>query len=79
VVLSKEDGIVYKRVFRKKGNEYELYSDNPVYQPYQFHANEILETRLQHRHHRIRTENLDYIDIKEMLQRLRMDVSGTSN
>jgi hypothetical protein len=33
-VLSKNDGVVYKQVFRKKGNEYGLHSDNPVYEPY---------------------------------------------
>ncbi len=80
VVLSKEDGIVYKRVFRKKENEYELHSDNPVYQPYKIHVNEILEV-WEHAVSIATTEyepeNLDYIDIKEMLQQLRIDVLGT--
>lgn len=79
VVLSKNDGIVYKRVFRKKGNEYELHSDNPVYEPYLIHANEILEV-WEHAASIATTEyepeNLDYIDIKEMLQQLRMDIRG---
>jgi transcriptional regulator with XRE-family HTH domain len=77
IVLSKDDGIVYKRVFRKKGNEYELHSDNPVYEPYQIHANEILEV-WEHAASIATTEyepeNLDYIDIKEMLQQIRMDI-----
>ncbi len=77
IILSKSDGIVYKRVFRKKGSEYELRSDNPVYKPYLLHANEILEV-WEHAASVTTTEyepeNLDYIDIKEVLQQLRIDV-----
>ena len=42
ILLTKEDGIVYKRVF-KKGNELELYSDNKEYQPYKVKAEDVLE------------------------------------
>lgn len=45
IVLTKNDGIVYKRLYRtnKKGNEFEFHSDNPVYSPYNIPAEEILE------------------------------------
>ncbi len=45
VVLSKNDGIVYKRVLKnsKTKNKYTLVSDNPVYEPYNVNAEEVLE------------------------------------
>jgi len=45
IVLSKNDGIVYKRIFRKnKGNNTFIFqSDNQAYQPYEVKAQEILE------------------------------------
>ena len=42
ILITKEEGIVYKRVF-KKGNLFELHSDNPSYQSYSVHASDILE------------------------------------
>lgn len=42
VLLTKEDGIVYKRVF-SKGNELELHSDNRHYAPYSIKTSEVLE------------------------------------
>ncbi|HEY1022014.1 MAG TPA: S24 family peptidase, partial [Flavisolibacter sp.] len=45
VVVSKTDGIVYKRVLKnnRQKNKYTLVSDNPSYQPYNVGADEILE------------------------------------
>jgi transcriptional regulator with XRE-family HTH domain len=45
VVVSKTDGIVYKRVLKnnRQKNKYTLVSDNPTYQPYNVNAEEILE------------------------------------
>ena len=46
IVLSKNDGIVYKRLYRKKknsSNAFEFHSDNPVYKPYGITNDEILE------------------------------------
>ncbi|MFY9309773.1 MAG: XRE family transcriptional regulator [Bacteroidia bacterium] len=46
IVLTKNDGIVYKRLYRtnKKGSsEFEFHSDNPAYSPYNIPAEEILE------------------------------------
>lgn len=42
ILLTKEDGIVYKRVFNK-GNELELHSDNRHYSPYSIKTSEVLE------------------------------------
>lgn len=45
IILTKEDGLVYKRVFTNKMDEgyLTLSSDNKVYQPYLIHLSEILE------------------------------------
>ncbi|HUC79502.1 MAG TPA: LexA family transcriptional regulator [Flavisolibacter sp.] len=45
VVVSKTDGIVYKRILKntRQKNKYTFVSDNPAYQPYNVSAEEILE------------------------------------
>lgn len=43
IVLTKEDGIVYKRIYKKKTNAYEFHSDNKNYTPYTIKAESILE------------------------------------
>jgi transcriptional regulator with XRE-family HTH domain len=45
IVVSKTDGIVYKRMMKnnRQKNKYTLVSDNPSYQPYQVNAEDIVE------------------------------------
>ncbi|HEU0112270.1 MAG TPA: LexA family transcriptional regulator, partial [Flavisolibacter sp.] len=45
IVVSKTDGIVYKRMMKnnRQKNKYTLVSDNPSYQPYLVNAEDILE------------------------------------
>ena len=45
VVLSKSDGVVYKRIMKntKSKNKLTLISDNPVYEPYNVNSDEVLE------------------------------------
>lgn len=45
IVISRTDGIVYKRVLRsnRSKNKVTLVSDNPLYEPYQINTDEILE------------------------------------
>ncbi|GAO41253.1 XRE family transcriptional regulator [Flavihumibacter petaseus] len=45
IVVSKQEGIVYKRIMKspKAKHRYTLVSDNPVYQPYQVEAADIVE------------------------------------
>ncbi len=45
IVVSKADGIVYKRIMKnnRQKNKLTLVSDNPTYQPYQVNAEDILE------------------------------------
>lgn len=45
IVVSKTDGIVYKRLMKnnRQKNKFTLVSDNPAYQPYSVNAEDILE------------------------------------
>ena len=45
IVVSRNEGIVYKRVMKnnRTKNKYTLVSDNPTYQPYQVNGEEIIE------------------------------------
>ncbi len=43
ILLSKEEGIVYKRLYRKNKTTFELHSDNRSYPPYNIEAKSILE------------------------------------
>ena len=45
IVLTKEDGLVYKRLYNKPDlpGYLELHSDNKLYQPYTVHASDVLE------------------------------------
>jgi transcriptional regulator with XRE-family HTH domain len=45
IVVSRNEGIVYKRVMKnnRTKNKYTLISDNPTYQPYQINGEDILE------------------------------------
>jgi hypothetical protein len=45
VVVTKDDGLSYKRImqFNKKDATLELHSDNKMYQPYKVRVNEVLE------------------------------------
>lgn len=45
IVVSKSEGIVYKRVIKsnKNKNKLTMVSDNPAYQPYQVHTADVLE------------------------------------
>lgn len=45
IVISKNEGIVYKRIVKnsRNKNKLTLVSDNPVYQPYQINTDDVLE------------------------------------
>lgn len=80
VVLSRNDGIVYKRLYRKnkKENTFLLHSDNAVYKPFEVKANDILEiwehvcsfcTK------EFQPDDLGVMNIKDMFHNLRLEIS----
>lgn len=79
VVLSKSEGIIYKRIAKKnkKSGMLLLQSDNPVYKPYEIKATEVLEvweyvcsfcTKEFH------PEELEYENIRDMFRELRTEI-----
>ncbi|MES2797054.1 MAG: helix-turn-helix domain-containing protein [Bacteroidota bacterium] len=81
VVLSKNDGIVYKRLFRKPKREsiYLFHSDNVVYKPYEVKAGEILEI-WEHVcsfcTQEYQPDDLSVMNVKEMIHQLRLEISA---
>lgn len=43
IIVTREDGIVYKRLVRQKGNQLLLISDNPEYRPYMLNGTQVME------------------------------------
>jgi transcriptional regulator with XRE-family HTH domain len=79
VVLSKSEGIVYKRIYRKnkKENTLVLHSDNPVYKPYEIKSQDILEIweyAASIATKEFQPEDLNYESIRDMFKQLRIDI-----
>ena len=81
VVLSRNDGIVYKRIYRKPEREtiFVFHSDNIVYKPYEVNANEILEV-WEHVcsfcTQEFQPDDLGVMNVKDMFQQLRLEISA---
>ena len=80
VILSRSEGIVYKRLYRKANDAkiFSLVSDNPVYEPYEIHAREILE--IWEFACGLSTtdyvpEDLNYMSVSKMFQQIRVDLA----
>lgn len=76
VVVTKDEGIVYKRLYRK-GNRFELHSDNKTYQPYVVAASDIIELwqfvcalNLSDK----KEEELNLASIMDMLRSMRIEI-----
>lgn len=84
VVLSKTEGIVYKRVFKKnkKENTLLMLSDNPVYKPFEMKANDVLEiweyvcsfcTK------EYQPDELNYESIRDMFRQIRIELADVKS
>jgi transcriptional regulator with XRE-family HTH domain len=78
VVISSEDGIVYKRVFNKIEQDglLVLKSDNPTYQSYNIKAQDILEIwkGVAHISHVNKGTDLSYQNILTLMQELKYEI-----
>ncbi|MCC7030578.1 MAG: LexA family transcriptional regulator [Chitinophagaceae bacterium] len=83
VVLSRNEGIVYKRLFRKNKKEqsFMLHSDNSFYKPYEVKTGDLLEV-WEHVcsfcTKEFEPDDLDTQSMKEMLQQIRKDIRKIS-
>jgi transcriptional regulator with XRE-family HTH domain len=81
IILSKSEGIVYKRVYRKnkKENTLLLHSDNPIYKPYEIKPQEILEIweyAASIATKEFQPEDLNYESVRDMFRQLRMEIKA---
>jgi transcriptional regulator with XRE-family HTH domain len=83
VVLTKDEGIVYKRLFKEKGkqNSFSLVSDNLAYKPYSLKTSEMLEI-WEHVcsfcTSEFKLDDLSIVDLKRSVQELRLQISDMS-
>jgi transcriptional regulator with XRE-family HTH domain len=81
VVLSRNDGIVYKRIYRKPKREtiFMFHSDNVVYKPYEVKASDILEV-WEHVcsfcTQEFQPDDVSVVNVKDMFQQLRLEISA---
>lgn len=80
VVLSRNDGIVYKRIYRKPKREtiFIFHSDNIGYKPYEVKANEILEIWeyvCSFCTQEFQPDDLGVLNVTAMFQQLRLEIS----
>ncbi|MEM0543132.1 LexA family transcriptional regulator [Flavobacterium sp. j3] len=81
VVLSKNDGIVYKRIYRKPKREtiFIFHSDNVAYEPYEVKASDILEI-WEHVcsfcTQEYQPDDLGVTNVTAMFQQLRMEIGA---
>jgi transcriptional regulator with XRE-family HTH domain len=81
VLITKDDGVVYKRVY-KKGNGLELHSDNKNYQPYIVKASEIIEVWEFVCNLNVsdtKEEELNLGSIMDMLRSMRVEIESIKN
>jgi transcriptional regulator with XRE-family HTH domain len=77
VVVSRDEGIVYKRLFKKGKNSIELRSDNKIYEPYDIKAHDILELwsfAASYCTKEHKPEELNHESILDMFKQLRKDL-----
>ena len=78
IVLTKNDGIVYKRLNRTGKNKLVLKSDNIIYQPYEIGMSEILEIweyACSFATSEFEPDDLGIENIRDILQGLRKDIA----
>ena len=43
ILVSTDEGVVFKRIVNKSNHDFELHSDNQLYEPYTININEVME------------------------------------
>ncbi|HEU4495574.1 MAG TPA: LexA family transcriptional regulator [Flavobacterium sp.] len=82
ILLTKNEGIVYKRLNRNGRNTMTLKSDNSIYKPYEIKLSEILEIwefACSIETKEFMPDDLDFLSLKDIMQGLRKDVQDIRN
>ena len=78
VLLTRNDGIVYKRMHRKGKPGFMLHSDNSIYAPYEIKANDIIEIweyASSVATKEFEPDDLSALSLKEMFLEIRRDIN----
>jgi transcriptional regulator with XRE-family HTH domain len=81
ILVTKTNGIAYKRLVKKGSHVLLAKSDNPIYDPYEVNASEILEIwqyACSIATQEFEQDDLGAINVKEVLQGIRQDFSALS-
>ena len=79
ILVSKTNGIVYKRLFKKEKNSLIAKSDNTIYEPYEVKASEIVEIwryACSIATKEFEQDDLGVMSVKDILQGIRKDFSA---
>lgn len=79
IMLTKTDGIVYKRLAKKGKNALVAKSDNTIYEPYEIRGSEVLEIwryACSIATQEFEQDDLGVISVKDVLQGLRKDMTA---
>jgi len=79
ILVTKNNGIVYKRLFKKEDNALLAKSDNVIYEPYEVKANEIIEIwryACSIATKEFEQDDLGVMSVKDVLQGIREDFSA---
>jgi transcriptional regulator with XRE-family HTH domain len=82
IIITKDDGIVYKRVYRKTKNILMLQSDNKIYDTYEVNIADILEIwafAASYCTKEYEPEDLHYDSLVDMFHTLRKDIRSLGN
>jgi len=79
ILITKTNGIVYKRLTKKGKNSLVAKSDNPIYEPYEVKASEVLEIwryACSIATKEFEQDDLGVMSVKDVLQGIRQDFSA---
>ncbi len=82
VLVTQQEGIVYKRVYRLSAGQFELHSDNSFYSPYIIQASDILEVwqyASSIATHEFEPQDLAQADTKAMFQEIKQMISSLNS
>ena len=81
VILTIDEGIIYKRFQKNKSNEFMLYSDNPSYKPYSIKRSNIIEVweyACSISTSDLQNEDLTFESVKSMFKDIKKDIEMLS-
>jgi len=79
ILITKSDGMSYKRLYKKDKNTVMAHSDNTIYEPYEVHYGDVLEVwryACSIATQEFQPEDLGALSVTDILQGIRKDISA---